>query len=251
MSNVDRFTGRASLYDRYRQRYPELAILSKLQQWCGLQSSWFVADVGAGTGMLSEVFLGNGNRVLAVEPNEEMRSLCARHTTEWPQLEVIDGTAEATTLGDASVDIVAAGRAFHWFDTQPALKEFRRILKPRGWLTLVSLGRSRTPNEQSIAFERLLTEYGTDIDYVRAGYRLHDNLTEIFASDLHQAQLEAEQYVDWPTFLGQAMSFSMTPSVSTPRFPTFQAALQSYFDEYAVDGVLTLMTTCWISAGRV
>jgi ubiquinone/menaquinone biosynthesis C-methylase UbiE len=251
MGNTERFADRATLYNRYRQRYPEHEILSNLQQWCGMQSSWTVADIGAGTGMLTEVFLSNGNPVFAVEPNQQMRMLCSMLTPEWPLLQVVDATAEATTLLDHSVDIVAAGRAFHWFETQSALKEFRRILKPGGWLTLISLGRAKTENVQSLALEQLLVQHGTDIHYVRAGYRVHESLSEIFVSDLHQAQLHSLQHLDWQAFLGQAMSFSMVPASNAPRFPSFQTALRRHFDEYAIDGVLTLVTTCWISAGRI
>ena len=73
MDNTQRFTGRAEDYDRYRQRYPTDEILSRLREWCGLTPDWLVADIGAGTGMVAEVFLVNGNRVFAVEPNPDMR----------------------------------------------------------------------------------------------------------------------------------------------------------------------------------
>src|SRR5271170_2887597 len=145
--NTQRFTGRAKDYDLYRQRYPAGEILTHLRMWCGLEPSWLIADIGAGTGMLAEVFLENGNRTLAVEPNADMRAACDRLRTQWPQLEVIDATAEATTLPSASVDMVAAGRAFHWFDKDRALAEFRRILKPSGWIALVSIGRTHDTND--------------------------------------------------------------------------------------------------------
>ena len=49
----------------------------------------------------------------------------------------LDGAAEATGLPTASVDFVTAGQAFHWFDPARARIEFRRILKPDGWVVLV------------------------------------------------------------------------------------------------------------------
>src|ERR1700684_675273 len=111
MDNTDRFTGRAEDYDRYRQRYPTEEVLIRLREWCGLTHDWIVADIGAGTGMLAEVFLENGNRVLAVEPNadmrEQMRASVEGHLgSPAPHLEIVDATAEDTTLPAASIDLV-------------------------------------------------------------------------------------------------------------------------------------------------
>jgi ubiquinone/menaquinone biosynthesis C-methylase UbiE len=267
--NTHRFTGRAEDYDRYRQRYPTADILAHLRSWCGLTPQWLVADIGAGTGMLAEVFLANHNRVLAIEPNPDMRTrmseLFGPNTT--PQLEIIDATAEATTLPSTSIDLVAAGRAFHWFDQQRALAEFRRILKPRGWVALVSLGRTRAENDkneidpalrdQLAAFEHLLTTHGTDYAYVRSGYRVHENLRALFGHHsgfeavLHQAQLPGFQQLDWSAFRGQAMSYSVVPQRAHPNYEVFQRELRLFFDIHAPTGILTLPTTCYITAVRL
>jgi ubiquinone/menaquinone biosynthesis C-methylase UbiE len=111
--NTNRFTGRAEDYDRYRQRYPTGEVLSRLREWCGLTPEWIVADIGAGTGMLAEVFLENGNRVLAVEPNQDMRDQMRASVEQQlgkptQQLEIVDAMAEDTKLPAASVDLVAA-----------------------------------------------------------------------------------------------------------------------------------------------
>jgi len=259
--NTQRFTGRAEDYDRYRQRYPSEEVLSHLRTWCGLEPDWLVADVGAGTGMLSEIFLENGNRVLAIEPNLDMREqmhAAFDHLGKcWPHLEIIDATAEATTLPDASVDMVAAGRAFHWFDKDRALTEFRRILKPAGWVALVSLGRAHDSSDpalhdQTLAFDHLLTEHGTDYKYVRAGYRIHDNMRDLFGPEatLHQAQLPGTQQLDWAAFRGQTMSLSVVPQEDHPNNEVFQRELRLYFDTHGSAGILTMPTTCWITAAR-
>ena len=264
--NTQRFTGRAQVYDLYRQRYPAEEILGLLRRWCGLEPTWLVADIGAGTGMLAEVFLENGNRVVAIEPNPDMRDQMHasfdRLEPCWPQLEIIDATAEATGLPDASIDMVAAGRAFHWFDKQRALAEFRRILKPAGWIALVSLGRARLdtdqPNadpifsEQASALEHLLTDHGTDYNYVRSGYRVHDDMRELFGreAELQQAQLPGTQQLDWAAFRGQAMSYSVVPQADHPNYEAFQRELRLYFDTFASAGVLTMPTTCYITAAR-
>src|SRR5487761_2409223 len=99
---AQRFNGRVHDYERYRPRYP-VELVALLQQRCGLLAHDVVADIGAGTGMLAELFLANGNAVIAVEPNAEMRASSGRLKTAFPRLKLVDGTAEATTLQDASV----------------------------------------------------------------------------------------------------------------------------------------------------
>ena len=259
--NTQRFTGRAQDYDRYRQRYPTEEVLTRLQDWCGLTPDWLVADIGAGTGMLAEVFLANGNRVLAVEPNadmrEPMRNAVEQHLGyPTPQLEIIDATAEATTLPAASVDMVAAGRAFHWFDRERALAEFRRILKPNGWVALIAADRDRdskdpTYRPQIDAYESLMAAHG--IDYtrvVRSGYRSHDTMDDFLDGELHQAQVPGVRQLDWPTFRGHTMSLSVSPGSDHPGHEAFQRELRRHFETYAVEGVLTIPTTCWITAAR-
>jgi ubiquinone/menaquinone biosynthesis C-methylase UbiE len=238
-NNTERFTGRAEDYDRFRQRYPTQEILSRLQAWCGLEPNWRIADIGAGTGMLAEVFLENSNPVLAVEPNADMRqymrTLFAPPHPLAPQLEILDATAEATTISAASIDMVAAGRAFHWFDERRALAEFRRILKPTGWVALISQSR-----------------HGTDYKYIRSGYRSHDNMQALFGSEteLHQDQIAGTQQLDWAAFRGNTMSLSVTPQPGHANDAAFQRELRVFFDTFAVDGALTIPTTCWITAAR-
>jgi ubiquinone/menaquinone biosynthesis C-methylase UbiE len=249
--NTERFTGRAEVYDRYRQRYPAEAVVRLLREWCGLAPEWTVADVGAGTGMLSEIFLESGNRVLAVEPNAQMRRACERLAEAWPKLEVINATAEVTSIPSASVEMVAAGRAFHWFDKDRALAEFRRVLKPGGWLVLVSAGRAHDANPQAVAFERLLTECGMGYSSERYGARVHDRTEGIFSGEVHQAEIAGEQQFDWDAFRGNVMSLSAVPREGDVGYERFQDALRVYFGDYSVDGVLTMATKSRVTAGRI
>ncbi len=248
--NTQRFTGKAEAYERFRERYPAVEVLTRLKDWSGLRPEWTIADVGAGTGMLAEVFLEHGNTVIAIEPNEEMRLACQRMKSRWPRLDVTEATAEATGLADTSVEMVAAGRAFHWFDTQPALAEFRRILKPGGWVALVSAGRTDADTDQARDFERLLVERGNDLSYARATYRVHDKLDDLFVN-LHQAEILGEQRLDWETLQGFTQSLSIVPRPGSPKFEAFESGLHAHFERFAQQGVLIVQTTCWISAGRL
>ena len=258
--NTHRFTGRAEDYDRYRQRYPTEDILSHLRTWCGLTSNWLIADIGAGTGMVAEVFLENGNRVLAVEPNAEMRdqmrsSIERQLGKPAPQLKIIDATAEDTTLPAASVDLVTVGRAFHWFDQERALAEFRRILKPTGWVALVAADRDRESTDPAFrpqidAFEHLMTTLGIDYVHVFSGFRTYDKMDTLFDGELHQTQLPGFRQLDWLTFSGHTRSLSVTPQPGHPNHEAFERELRRHFDSHARDEILTIPTRCWITAAR-
>jgi ubiquinone/menaquinone biosynthesis C-methylase UbiE len=121
-----------------------------------------VADVGAGTGMLAEIFLEAGHRVIAVEPNGEMLDACRELAAQQPALEVVEGSAESTTLPNASVDLIAVGRAMHWFDWPRAHLEFRRILRPDGWVLLASNGHSDSGSPISNRLSEIFRKSRTD-----------------------------------------------------------------------------------------
>jgi ubiquinone/menaquinone biosynthesis C-methylase UbiE len=126
------FSDRSEDYEKYRPIHPPSAIDMILS---GLSSptQLVAADVGAGTGIGARLLADRGVRVLAIEPNADMRMSAPPHE----QVEFLAGTAEQIPLEAASVDLVTSFQAFHWFDFTKSLQEFRRILKPSGRLALV------------------------------------------------------------------------------------------------------------------
>jgi SAM-dependent methyltransferase len=135
---VQRFSDRAADYVRYRPGYPAETIDTIL---AGLRpaAELLAADIGAGTGISARLVADRGVRVIAVEPGGNMRASADPHArVSW-----IAGTAEATGLRSAAVDLVVCAQAFHWFRHEAALPEFARILRPRGRLAIVWNRRSR------------------------------------------------------------------------------------------------------------
>ncbi len=171
MNPQSRFSDRAADYANYRPSYPAAAIdriLEGLDKPFGFAVAYggaspeggfpsvgdwrrkpscsavsrlqlVAADIGAGTGISSRLLAERGIRVLAVEPNSEMRQAALPH----PLVEFHNGTAENTNLPNASVDLVVCFQSFHWFDPTPTLLEFHRILKPTGQLAVVWNDRDR------------------------------------------------------------------------------------------------------------
>lgn len=249
--NTHRFTGRAAEYDRFRERYDPAVLLPRLRSWCGLTPDWLVADIGAGTGMLADVFLENGNRVLAVEPNSDMRFACAHLHAGMDRLSVVEGAAEATTLPQHSIDLLCVGRAFHWFDVDRAIEEFRRILKPDGWFVSIAFGRSQDGRPENIAIEALLQSLSQRPVQTRESYAKYARLPAMLVRDYHHDQLSDELSLHWPAFLGLNRSLSHTPLLSDPDYPAFEQALRALFDRFAVDDAITLATQYWINVGRL
>jgi SAM-dependent methyltransferase len=114
----------AERYDRYRPGYPEPAVT-----WALGDRPLRVADVGAGTGILSRLLERLGHDVVAVEPDDQMRARLAEMS---PGIAALAGTAEELPLPDRSVDAVVVGQAYHWFDPDRAHREVARVLRPSG-----------------------------------------------------------------------------------------------------------------------
>ncbi len=122
----------AELYERVRPGYPAAAV------------SWFlptapasqelrIADVGTGTGKLTDALLAPGREITAVDPDPGMLAvLSAKH----PEVTTVTGTAEQLPFGDATFDAVTFGQSWHWVDPPRGSSEVARILRPGGRLGL-------------------------------------------------------------------------------------------------------------------
>ena len=161
MAAEDRFTNRATAYHTHRPRYSS-DLISLLSHEVGLRPGHVVADVGCGTGISAEPFLRNGNKVYGIEPNADMRAVAERNLRDFPGFQLVAATAEATTLPDSSIDLVLAGQAFHWFDRPRAAREFARLLRPTGWITLVWNERLTDTTAFAAAYEDVLIRHSID-----------------------------------------------------------------------------------------
>ena len=235
MDPVTRFSNRVEAYSKYRPAYPP-AIVDFLTAQCGLSPDSVIADVGSGTGILSELFLRHGNQVFGVEPNREMREAGERILADYSNFKSVEGAAESTSLPDKSVDFITAAQAFHWFDRERSRTEFARILKPHGWIILLWNERrtDRTPFLRD--YEELLLAYGTDYKEVRHE-NVYENIAAFFAPQTFKLKsFENKQVFDYEGLKGRLVSSSYVPAPGQPHFAEMLDALQILFELHQTDG---------------
>ncbi|MCC4597425.1 class I SAM-dependent methyltransferase [Xanthomonas campestris pv. phormiicola] len=234
----ERFSDRVADYVRYRPDYPP-ALLDWVHGELGVARTAQVADIGAGTGISTRMFLQAGHPVLAVEPNAAMRAAAETLLHGFPGFAAIDGSAEATTLPDASVDLISAAQAFHWFDLDAVRREWARVLR-RGGLALVYWNsRLLDGTPFLLGYEQLLLDYGTD--YSAVAERYHDDATmqRWFGAGLRgTAQFPNVQKLDYDGLRGRLLSSSYAPLAGHPRHEPMLAALRTLFDRHQVDGLV-------------
>jgi SAM-dependent methyltransferase len=252
MSNSTlRFSSRVENYVKYRPGYPS-DVVDALAKECGLTAKSVIADVGSGTGILSEVFLKNRNQVFGVEPNREMREAGEKLLGKYSNFTSANGTAEGTTLVDSSVDFVTAGQAFHWFDREQARKEFARILKPGGWVALIWNERLTDTSRFLRAYEYLLQRYGTD--YATVDHRNVDTeaITAFFAPQpFTLRKFENRQVFDYAGLKGRLLSSSYTPEPGHPNHQPMLNALRALFDKQAINGKVSFNYATLLYFGRL
>jgi SAM-dependent methyltransferase len=231
-----RFSHRAADYIRYRPGYPA-ALLDLLRAECKLRAEHTIADMGSGTGFLAELFVKNGNRVFGVEPNQEMREAGEEYLKSYSAFTSIDGSAEATTLAEASADFITAGQAFHWFEPVATRREFVRVLKPGGFVVIVWNDRRMEETQFGQDYESLLLRFGTDYTRVKDAYPEPTAIREFFGENSFAAHdLPNKQLFDWDGLCGRVRSSSYAPTEGHPNFSPMMGELERIFRENAREG---------------
>ena len=247
---TQRFTDRAADYGRYRPGYPD-EVGEVLRAEVGLRTGSVVADLASGTGISSELLLRLGCTVLAVEPNEAMRTEAERRFENEPRFRSVTGTAEATTLPGGSVRLALAAQAFHWFAPREARREFGRILEPGGWAALLWNDRRTDVGAFAEAYEGLLREFGTDYEQVRHRAGGPREPREFFDGPYQTHRFPNEQLFDFPGLRGRLLSSSYTPASGHPRCDAMLEALEAIFDTHHENGHVRLVYDTRLHLGRV
>jgi SAM-dependent methyltransferase len=228
------FDKEAGPYDRARPSYPDDAV-AWIAENLRFEPSRTVADVAAGTGKLTRLLVPFGASIVAVEPIDGMRAGLRQNV---PEVVAVAGTAEALPFADESLDAITVAQAFHWFDAAAALREFGRVLAPRGRLALVWNARDRTAP--------LVDAIWSIMDRVErdAPWRAHDEWHESafvetgFFGPLHEATFANAQLLSPEGMVERAQSVSHV------------AVLPRDEQEKVLDEVRSVLATHPDAAGR-
>lgn len=250
LNPTKRFSNRVENYRKYRPTYPP-EIITLLNSECGLNSQSVIGDLGSGTGLFTELFLKNGNRVFGVEPNAEMRRAGEQALKDYPTFTSVNGTAENTTLVSQSIDFVVAGQAFHWFDRAKARVEFERVLKPGGWVVLAWNGYRIESSKMMADYQALVSRYGTDYSEVQREVVGVDVETFFAPGACKCARFFFRQRFDYEGLEGRLLSSSYAPEPDHPNFEAMLRDLCVLFEAHQDDGKVNFDYESEVYYGRL
>lgn len=239
MRPSERFGSRVDDYARYRPSYPQPA-LDLLRQRCGLVPGAALADLGSGTGILTEQLLECGAEVFAVEPNERMRAAAEAQLSHHPRFHSVAGSAEATTLEPGSVDLLVAGQAFHWFDPQRARLEALRVLRPGAWGALLWNERPPEATPFLADYEALLRRYAPEYTRITASRANPGTMREFLGAAMEVGTFANQQVLDFEGLRGRLMSSSYAPEPGSPDYEPMIGILREVFARHERDGHITM-----------
>ena len=237
-NSTTRFSSRVDDYIKYRPHYPA-EIIDLLADKCGLTPESVIADIGSGTGIVTKLFLENGNPVVGVEPNREMREGGEHYLAEFARFTSVDGTSDATRLPPQSMDFILAAQAFHWFDQTKTRAEFQRILNQDGWVVLIWNDRRTDSTPFLRDYEALLQNFGSDYCEIN-----HKNVqdesvfTTFYGVPPSVATFDNIQRVDFEGLIGRLNSASYMPGRDDPRHAAMARRAQEIFTAHQKNGMV-------------
>ena len=227
------FDGKVEAYSIGRPTYPKeiLKIIANLVN--GEESR--IADIGAGTGLLTKMLSELNCHVIAIEPDENMLQECRQYCFNLKNIDFLHTTAEYTTLNHNSIDLITIAQAFHWFDKTRCKQEFQRILKDNGHVLLL-WNEILEDSEMAQEYSKTLHQYKVKTTNAIASFNPDEEKRKFFGQDYMKLYYDHWHSVTEEGFIGGAVSLSYTPSQKSHTYMEFVQALHNLFSKYQKDG---------------
>ena len=242
------FSPKVADYAASRPDYP--AALFELLARRGRPATDLVADVGAGTGLFTDGLLRHGFRVVAVEPNAEMRREADRRLGGAAGFRSVDGSAEALPFAASSIDLITAAQAFHWFEVERARAEFLRVLRPSGQAALVWNDRV-LDDPLHAALDEVFAHFGGAKRGALVAHEDRSKVPRFFGA------VRAEEFtwphahrLDEPGLLALVFSRSYMPGRATPAGGEAAEGTRAIFRRFAAGGLVEVRYRTVLFVGR-
>jgi SAM-dependent methyltransferase len=243
------FSQKVADYLKSRPDYP-LALFEQLTELGALSAGAIVADIGSGTGLLTGALLQRGHEVFALEPNDEMRAAAEANLQSFDRFRSRSGSAEVTGLTNASIDLVTAAQAFHWFDAPRARDECLRILRPQGQVALIWNDRVLT-DVLNQALDRVFAAFGGELRKVSMQQEERRQVPEFFGHAAYQTlSIEHKHWLDRAGFAALVFSRSYMPKRGSAAALEVEGEISRIFDKHAQAGQVLMRYQTLALVGR-
>jgi ubiquinone/menaquinone biosynthesis C-methylase UbiE len=234
----DRFTDYVDLYDEYRLSYNSDVISETIKYISNFIKIDTIADIGAGTGILTRQLLKyKFNKYYAVEPNREMQE-CSINKDKDFNISHLNTMANKTEIPSNTIDVIFVGTAIHWFEPHSTLKEFKRILKPNGFLILLHGGNSGKITYDVSDLNKINKEYMITEEHCTRYNKGMTNYSNKFYTIISRNPV----ILSIDQFIGLHMSFSTSPKKTNKIHDKFVEGLKNIYNKYAQDNKLTILS---------
>ena len=187
-ANIDRFSGFADCYDRYRPQ-PPVVVTDILTQLLGDSQPKLVVDLGSGTGLSTRIWTGRAREVIGIEPNADMRRVAEEQTPHDAGMRYQDGIATDTGLPSGAADLVCCVQAFHWMEPEATLIEVARVLRSGGIFAAIDCDWPPTLHWQAAQAYRALMARVKELEHRYGIYNV--DAVKKWPKDRHLANIAA------------------------------------------------------------
>lgn len=244
----------ASDYAQHRHGFPD-QMFSMLEHMGVRFSDARAVDIGTGTGSLARGMARRGAKVTGIDPSIELMEEATKLDMEWGvDTQYIRGTAEKTGLESGAFDLVTSGQSWWWFDTDRALAEATRILKPGGILAICSFDWVPAPGNVVELTEKLIEKHNPQWNMGGGNGKHPEFVTDMGRGGFVDVQTDHAS-VNAPytkeSWLGRIRaSAGVSASLSPEQVARFDEELETELDAFSVGERLPVPHAIYVAQGK-